>query len=67
VLVRDAELPVLEQGDLLALPVAGAYCLPMSSGYNAAPRPAVVAVKDGAARLVQRRGTYDDLLLYDVT
>ncbi len=67
VLVHDAELPALEPGDLLALPAAGAYCLPMSSGYNAAPRPAVVSVKDGAARLVQRRGTYDDLLTYEVT
>lgn len=67
VLVREAALPALEPGDLLALPAAGAYCLAMSSGYNAAPRPAVVVVKDGAARLAQRRGTYDDLLMYDVT
>lgn len=65
VLVRDTELPVLEPGDLLALPAAGAYCLPMSSAYNAALRPAVVVVRGGTARLVQRRGDYADLLRFD--
>jgi len=66
ILVRDAPLPNLVPGDLLAIPAAGAYCLPMSSAYNGALRPAVVVVRDGAARLVQRRGTYDDLLAYDL-
>jgi len=67
ILVRDAPLPALEPGDLLALPAAGAYCLPLSSQYNGALRPAVVVVRDGAARLVQRRGVFADLLAYDVT
>jgi len=66
ILVRDALLPALMPDDLLAIPAAGAYCLPMSSAYNGALRPAVVVVRDGAARLVQRRGTYDDLLAYDL-
>ena len=66
ILVRDALLPDLMPGDLLAIPAAGAYCLPMSSAYNGALRPAVVVVRDGAARLAQRRGTYDDLLAYDL-
>jgi diaminopimelate decarboxylase len=66
VLARDVALPALQAGDLLAFPGAGAYCLPMSSAYNAAPRPAVVVVANGAARLVQRRGTLDDLLAYEV-
>jgi len=66
ILVRDAPLPDLMPGDLLAIPAAGAYCLPMSSAYNGALRPAVVVVRDGVARLVQRRGTYDDLLAYDL-
>lgn len=65
-LVRDAVLPLLEPGDLLALPAAGAYCLAMSSAYNAALRPAVVAVHAGTARLVQRRGAMADLLMYDL-
>ncbi|HZS90909.1 MAG TPA: diaminopimelate decarboxylase [Chloroflexota bacterium] len=66
ILVRDAALPAMEPGDLLALPAAGAYCLPMSSAYNGALRPAVVVVNDGTARLVQRRATYADLLTYDL-
>jgi len=67
ILVRDAPLPALEPGDLLALPAAGAYCLPLSSQYNGALRPAVVVVRGGEVRLVQRRGVVADLLTYDVT
>jgi len=67
ILVRDAPLPALEPGGLLALPAAGAYCLPLSSQYNGALRPAVVVVRGGEVRLVQRRGVVADLLTYDVT
>jgi diaminopimelate decarboxylase len=66
VLVRDADLPRLEAGDLLAVAAAGAYCLPMASNYNAFLRPAIVMVKDGAARLIRRRETYEDLMRCDV-
>jgi diaminopimelate decarboxylase len=66
VLLRDAYLPRLEAGDLLAVAMAGAYSLPMSSNYNASLRPAIVMVKDGAARLIRRRETYDDLMRCDV-
>jgi diaminopimelate decarboxylase len=66
VLVRDAALPRLWAGDTLALPVSGAYALALASNYNWALRPAVVMVKDGRARLVRRRETYDDLLACDV-
>lgn len=66
VLIQDAHLPRLQPGDLLALPVSGAYCLAMSSNYNAAPRPAVLLVKDGRARITRRRETYDDLLQWDM-
>ena len=66
VLARDVALPRLHAGDLLAFPAAGAYCLPMSSAYNAALRPAVVVVAGGTPRLVSRRGTLDDLLAYEV-
>lgn len=66
VLIRDIALPPLAPGDLLALPAAGAYCLAMASNYNLAPRPAVLFVRDGRARLVRRRETLDDLLRAEV-
>jgi diaminopimelate decarboxylase len=66
VLVREAALPRLWAGDILALPVSGAYCLAMASNYNWALRPAVIMVKDGHARLIRRRETYDDLLACEV-
>jgi diaminopimelate decarboxylase len=53
-------------GDLVAVPGTGAYCRSMASNYNHLPRPAVVAVRDGAARLVVRRETEEDLLRLDV-
>lgn len=53
-------------GDLLAMPVTGAYGHSMGSNYNKIPRPAVVFVRDGEARLVVRRETFDDLLVTDV-
>jgi diaminopimelate decarboxylase len=59
-------LPTLVSGDLLAVPAAGAYCLAMASNYNHALRPAVVLVKDGGARLIRRRETYDDLIATEV-
>ncbi|WIG61659.1 MAG: Diaminopimelate decarboxylase [Ktedonobacterales bacterium] len=62
VLVEAAELPVAAPGELLAIPVSGAYHLPMASNYNLVPRPAVVWVRDGQARLARRRETLDDLL-----
>jgi diaminopimelate decarboxylase len=62
VLVRDADLPHLEAGDVVALPASGAYNLAMSSNYNLALKPAVVMVKDGQARLIRRRETYADLV-----
>jgi diaminopimelate decarboxylase len=66
ILIRDIELPRLEAGDLLAIPMAGAYTLAMASNYNLARRPAVVLVTDGAARLIQRRETYADLVARDL-
>jgi diaminopimelate decarboxylase len=66
VLIRDIDLPPLAPGDTLAIPAAGAYCLAMASNYNLAYRPAVVFVRDGAARLVRRRETLDDLLRCEI-
>jgi len=65
VLIRDIALPRLTAGDLLAVPMAGAYTLAMASNYNQALRPAVVLVNDGQARLIQRRETYADLVRRD--
>jgi diaminopimelate decarboxylase len=61
ILVKDVNLPRLTAGDIIAIPVSGAYCLPMASNYNASLRPAVVMVKDGKGRLIQRRETFADL------
>lgn len=67
VLVRDARVPDdVIVGDLLATPVTGAYGHSMGSNYNKVPRPAVVFVVDGEARLVVRRETYDDLIRLDL-
>lgn len=66
VIVRDGRLPAdLEVGDLLATPVTGAYGHSMASTYNKVPRPPVVFVSGGDARIVVRRETYDDLLSLD--
>jgi diaminopimelate decarboxylase len=62
VLVRDAQLPLPRVGDLVAVPASGAYQLSMASNYNLTPRPAVVVIWGGRARLVRRRETYADLL-----
>ncbi len=66
VLIERVELPEPVRGDLLAVPVTGAYTLAMSSTYNAVPRPAAVLVREGQARLIRRRETIDDLLAYDI-
>jgi diaminopimelate decarboxylase len=61
-LISAVELPRVAPGDLLAIPVSGAYHLPMASNYNGVARPAVCFADEGAARLVRRRETLDDLL-----
>ncbi|MCW2976169.1 MAG: diaminopimelate decarboxylase, partial [Actinomycetia bacterium] len=65
VLIDAAELPHPRRGDLLAVPATGAYTLTMGSNYNGVPRPAVVLVRDGEARLIRRRESVEDLLRYD--
>lgn len=66
VLLRGVALPPAVPGDLLAIAVAGAYTLSMASNYNLVPRPAVLLVHEGQARLIQRRETEDDLLARDL-
>ncbi|HTJ74471.1 MAG TPA: diaminopimelate decarboxylase [Acidimicrobiales bacterium] len=66
VVVRDAHVPAdLAVGDVLCTPVTGAYGHSMASNYNKVPRPPVVFVRQGAARVVVRRETLDDLLRLD--
>jgi diaminopimelate decarboxylase len=66
VVVADARVPAdTAVGDVLATPVTGAYGYSMASNYNKVPRPAVVFVADGAARVVVRRESLDDLVRLD--
>jgi diaminopimelate decarboxylase len=62
VLIEQVMLPRMYDGELLALPVAGAYSLPMSSNYNLVPRPAVILLDEGGAQLMERRETVEDVL-----
>jgi diaminopimelate decarboxylase len=66
VLIWDARLPEPRAGDLLAVFSTGAYNFSMASNYNRYPRPAVVFVRDGRARVVVTRETIDDVLARDV-
>ena len=61
ILVRDVPLPPVVPGDLISVPVSGAYCLAMSSNYNMALKPAIVLVRDGKSQLWRKRETYEDL------
>ena len=67
ILVESAAVPPnVSVGDLLVMPVTGAYGYSMASNYNKVMRPAVVFVSDGESRLVVRRETYDDLVRLDL-
>ncbi|MBN1173982.1 MAG: diaminopimelate decarboxylase, partial [Micromonosporaceae bacterium] len=67
IVVKDEFLPGdVRPGDLLAVPGTGGYCRSMASNYNHVPRPPVIAVADGVARVIVRRETEDDLLALDV-
>ncbi|MEU4642561.1 diaminopimelate decarboxylase [Micromonospora sp. NPDC023814] len=67
IVVKDEFLPAdVQPGDLVAVPGTGAYCRSMASNYNHVPRPPVVAVRAGQARLIVRRETEEDLLALDV-
>jgi diaminopimelate decarboxylase len=67
VLIERVVLPEPRRGDLLAVPATGAYTLGMGSNYNAVPRPAAVLLAGGAARLIRRRETVEDLLALDTS
>lgn len=64
--VIDMPLQQADLGDIVAVFGTGAYCYTMASNYNGQPRPAIVFVKDGEARVTTRRETYDDLMARDI-
>jgi diaminopimelate decarboxylase len=67
ILIRDIELQEdIAPGDLIAIPATGAYGRSLASNYNHLPRPAVVAVKDGVARVIVKRESYLDLMAHDI-
>lgn len=61
--IDEVALPHMSEGDLLLIPTAGAYSLPMASNYNFVPRPAVLLVSEMDVRVMERRETYQDLLI----
>ncbi|NJN79383.1 MAG: diaminopimelate decarboxylase [Anaerolineales bacterium] len=67
VIFEDVQMSNLKEGDLIAVPVSGAYHLSMSSNYNGARKPAVLMLEDGHAKLIQKRETVDDLLKRDLS
>ncbi len=66
VIIKDASIQPVEEGDVIAVFATGAYCFSMSSNYNSITRPGVAFVRDGKYRMVVRPQTYDDLLACDV-
>ncbi len=66
VIIEDLPMPRVNEGELIAVPMSGAYHLSMSSNYNGARRPAVLWLEEGRAQLIQRRETLDDLIRRDI-
>jgi diaminopimelate decarboxylase len=66
VIVREAMLDDPKPGDVIVVPATGAYGYSMASNYNGMPRPPVIFCRDGNARVVVRRETFDDLTARDV-
>ena len=65
ILIKDIKLPILETGDIIAIPASGAYSPSMASSYNLNPRPPMVMVLSGEDRLIRRREEYQDYLIFD--
>lgn len=67
ILIRSIDLPSdVQPGDLIAMPATGAYGYSMANNYNRVPRPPVVAIENGNARIIVRRETEEDLLSLDL-
>ena len=65
VVIEDLLMPMIEVGELIAIPASGAYHLSMSSNYNGSRKPAVLWLAAGQARIIQRRETIEDLMQRD--
>jgi diaminopimelate decarboxylase len=61
VIARDLQLPDPAPGDVVVTPATGAYGHALANNYNGVPRPPVIFCRDGSARVVVRRESYDDL------
>ncbi len=62
-LIDRVQLPRIQEGEYIVLPSVGAYCLPMASNYNLVPRPAVILIDEACIRVMERRETYEDMLV----
>ncbi len=65
ILAGGVQLPPVDAGDIIVIPVAGAYSIPLASNYNASLKPAIVMVKEGKARVIRHRESYEDLMQHD--
>ena len=65
ILIKNVEMPKLQEGDLVCLYDTGAYCYSMSSNYNRTQKPSVVLVKDGKAQIMVKRQTFQELVEND--
>lgn len=65
ILIKNVEMPKLQEGDLVCLYDTGAYCYSMSSNYNRTLKPSVVLVKDGKAQIMVKRQTFQELVEND--
>ena len=59
-------MPIINPEDIIAIPASGAYNSAMSSNYNMNPRPPILLVNEGKAKLIRRGETYKDLIQYDI-
>ncbi len=66
ILIEDIMMPKIKSGQYLAILATGGYNYSMSSNYNRIPRPPVVMVKDGQAKVIVKRETYEDLIRNDI-
>ncbi|MCX7708809.1 MAG: diaminopimelate decarboxylase, partial [Clostridia bacterium] len=66
ILIKDIEMPAVEDGDILAVLATGAYNYSMSSNYNRIPKPPVVLVNEGKARMIVKREDYEDIVRNDI-
>jgi diaminopimelate decarboxylase len=65
ILIKDAQLPPTQRGDIVVVMATGAYNYSMASNYNRLPRPGAVMVNEGEANLILQRESYEDLIRQD--